>query len=65
METPRKIIVEISPELPDRAQRASGEGITQTVRTGRQLVAARQAYTFSSYEVPKAARFLEPSLQQT
>jgi hypothetical protein len=44
METARKITVEVPPELLDRAQRASGAGITQTVRTGLQLVAASQAY---------------------
>jgi hypothetical protein len=45
METARKITVEVPPELLARAQRASGSGITQTVRTGLQLVAASQAYT--------------------
>jgi hypothetical protein len=40
----RKITVEVPPDLLDRAQRASGSGITQTVRTGLQLVAASQAY---------------------
>ena len=44
MERVRKITVEISPELLDKAQRASGAGITQTVRTGLQLVAASQTY---------------------
>jgi hypothetical protein len=44
MEKARKITVEISPELLDRAQRASGAGVTQTVRTGLQLVAASQTY---------------------
>ena len=44
MERARKITVEISPELLDKAQRASGAGITQTVRTGLQLVAASQTY---------------------
>ena len=44
MERARKITVEISPDLLDRAQRASGAGITQTVRTGLQLVAASQTY---------------------
>jgi hypothetical protein len=34
LERARKITVEISPELLDKAQRASGAGITQTVRTG-------------------------------
>jgi hypothetical protein len=40
----RKITVEVPPELLEKAQRASGSGITQTVRTGLQLVAASQAY---------------------
>jgi hypothetical protein len=44
MERARKITVEIPPELLNRAQRASGAGITQTVRTGLQLVAASQTY---------------------
>jgi hypothetical protein len=42
MERPRKITVEILPELLEKAQRVSGTGITQTVRTGLQLVAARR-----------------------
>lgn len=45
METARKITVEIPSELLAKAQRASGTGITQTVRTGLQLVAASQTYT--------------------
>jgi hypothetical protein len=40
----RKITVEIGPELLDKAQRASGVGITQTVRTGLQPDAASQTY---------------------
>jgi hypothetical protein len=44
MQAARKITVEIPPELLEKAQRASGSGITQTVRTGLQLVAASQAY---------------------
>lgn len=44
METARKITVEVPPDLLERAQRASGHGITQTVRTGLQLVAASEAY---------------------
>ena len=44
METGRKITVEIPSELLERAQRASGPGITQTVRTGLQLVAASETY---------------------
>jgi len=44
METERKITVEVPAELLEKAQRASGTGITQTVRTGLQLVAASGAY---------------------
>jgi len=44
MATARKITVEIPDELLEKAQRASGTGITQTVRTGLQLLAASQAY---------------------
>jgi len=44
METSRKITVEIPRELLKKAQRASGTGITQTVRTGLQLVAASRTY---------------------
>ena len=44
METARKITVEVPEELLEKAQEASGEGITQTVRTGLQLVAASRTY---------------------
>ena len=44
METARKITVEVPLDLLEKAQRATGSGITQTVRTGLQLVAASQAY---------------------
>ncbi len=40
----RKITIEISPELLEKAQRASGAGITQTVRAGLRLVAASRTY---------------------
>jgi hypothetical protein len=40
----RKITIEIPEELLERAQEATGSGVTQTVRTGLQLVAASQAY---------------------
>jgi hypothetical protein len=40
----RKITIEVPPELLEKAQRASGAGITETVRTGLRLVAASQAY---------------------
>jgi hypothetical protein len=45
MQTARKITIEVPPDLLDKAQKATGAGITQTVRTGLQLVAASQAYT--------------------
>lgn len=44
MGSPRKITVEVPPELLEKAQRACGTGITQTVRTGLELVAASHAY---------------------
>jgi len=44
MPTLRKITVEVPRELLDKAQRASGSGITQTVRIGLQLLAASPAY---------------------
>ena len=44
MKTTRKITVEVPAELLEKAQLASGCGITQTVRTGLQLVAASHAY---------------------
>jgi hypothetical protein len=44
MATTRKITVEIPAELLEKAQQASGGGITQTIRTGLQLLAASQAY---------------------
>jgi hypothetical protein len=44
METARKITVEIPADLLERAQCASGTGITQTIRTGLQLVAASETY---------------------
>lgn len=40
----RKITVEIPATLLEKAQRASGTGITQTVRSGLELLAASQAY---------------------
>jgi len=45
MNPARKITVEVPEELLEKAQEASGEGITQTVRTGLRLVAASRAYT--------------------
>ena len=44
METARKITVEVPAELLENAQKSTGSGITQTVRTGLQLMAASQAY---------------------
>ena len=44
METVRKITVEVPSELLEKAQESSGSGITQTVRTGLQLVAASRTY---------------------
>jgi hypothetical protein len=44
MKAARKITIEVPPELLEKAQRATGSGITQTVRTGLQLVAASEAY---------------------
>jgi Arc/MetJ-type ribon-helix-helix transcriptional regulator len=44
METDRKITVEVPEELLEKAQQAIGGGITETVRTGLQLVAASKTY---------------------
>jgi Arc/MetJ-type ribon-helix-helix transcriptional regulator len=44
MKTARKITIELPEELLEQAQQATGSGITQTVRTGLQLVAASRAY---------------------
>jgi len=44
METGRKITVEVPLDLLEKAQLASGTGITQTVRAGLQLVAASRTY---------------------
>jgi len=44
MDTARKITVEVPLELLEKAQRASGTGVTQTVRIGLQLVAASRTY---------------------
>jgi hypothetical protein len=44
MKTARKITVEVPQELLEKAQRASGTGITQTVCTGLRLVAASCTY---------------------
>ena len=44
MTTARKITVEVPLDLLEKAQRASGAGVTQTVRTGLELVAASGTY---------------------
>lgn len=44
MEATRKITVEVPPQLLEKAQRASGAGITRTVRSGLELVAASETY---------------------
>jgi hypothetical protein len=44
MNTSRKITVEVPLALLEKAQQASGTGVTQTVRTGLQLVAASRTY---------------------
>jgi hypothetical protein len=44
MANTRKVTVEVPAELLEKAQQASGSGITQTIRTGLQLVAASRAY---------------------
>jgi hypothetical protein len=43
MDAVQKITVGISPELLAKAQRATGAGITETVRTGLQLLVASEA----------------------
>jgi hypothetical protein len=45
MEITRKITVEVPRDLLEKAQRASGSDIAQTVLIGLQLVAASQAYS--------------------
>jgi hypothetical protein len=40
----RKITVHIPEELLDRAQKSTGQGITETVRQGLRLVAAGDTY---------------------
>jgi hypothetical protein len=45
MKTTRKITVEVPLELLKKAQEATGAGVTQTVHTGLQLVAASGTYT--------------------
>jgi hypothetical protein len=40
----RKITVEVPTDLLEKAQQATGSGVTQTIRTGLQLAAASLAY---------------------
>jgi len=40
----KKVTIELPEELLEKAQQATGSGITQTIRTGLQLLAASQAY---------------------
>ena len=40
----RKITVEVPADLLEKAQAASGTGVTQTVREGLQILAAKQTY---------------------
>jgi hypothetical protein len=40
----RKITIEVPADLLDKAQKATGSGVTQTVRSGLQVLAASQAY---------------------
>jgi hypothetical protein len=44
MEAARKITVEVPPDLLEKAQKASGTGVTQTVRAGLELLAASETY---------------------
>lgn len=44
METAKKITVEVPEDLLRKAQEATGEGITPTVRQGLELIAASGAY---------------------
>ncbi len=40
----RKVTVELPAELLEKAQQASGTGVTQTIRAGLQLIAASRIY---------------------
>lgn len=44
MKVPRKVTVHLPGDLLDRAQKASGQGITETVRQGLRLVAAGETF---------------------
>lgn len=40
----RKVTIEVPAELLEQAQKATGTGITQTIRRGLQIVAASESY---------------------
>ena len=44
MRRARKVTVEVPRELLEKAQRASGAGVTQTIRAGLKLIAASRTY---------------------
>jgi hypothetical protein len=44
MGTAKKITVHVPAALLEKAQRSTGQGITETIRRGLQLVAASDAY---------------------
>ncbi len=44
MRRTRKVTVEVPEQLLKRAQKQSGEGVTETVRQGLELLAAAEAY---------------------
>ena len=44
MNAARKITIEVPPDLLEKAQKATGSGVTQTVRAGLQVIAASEAY---------------------
>ncbi len=44
MNAQRKVTVHLPEELLDKAQKASGQGITETVRQGLQLIAAGDTF---------------------
>ena len=45
MSIAKKITIHIPPELLMKAQKNTGEGITETVRRGLQLIAASDSYS--------------------
>jgi hypothetical protein len=44
MKTERKVTIMLPEELIEKAMKASGEGLTPTLRRGLELVAAKDAY---------------------